>query len=370
MKKILFVSHTANFAKFNRNFMRWFRQQGWKVYYASAGEEPVNDCDYSYIIPFSRSPFSFNNIKAYQELKNIIEKEKFDIIHCHTPVGGVVARLAARGARKRGTSVIYTGHGLHFYKGAPLLNWILYYPVEKFCARFTDCLITINEEDYSNVKRHKFKALEIRHVHGVGVSLGRFRTHTPTEKEALRQKYGYKAEDYIMTVVAELNKNKNQEFLVKSVSHMQKRFPKIKLLLVGKGEQQDALSALVKELKLDGTVFFLGYRNDIDYLLAISDVLVTASYREGLPVNIMEAMASGLPVICTDVRGQRDLVKDGKNGFLYPINDEQRFSEAVEKLVVDSELVDKIRDNNVRDVKIFSIDHVMKEMEEIYKKYM
>lgn len=370
MKKILFVSHTANFAKFNRNFMRWFRQQGWKVYYASAGEEPVDDCDHSYSIPFNRSPFSFNNIKAYRELKDIIEKETFDIVHCHTPVGGVVARLAARGARERGTSVIYTGHGLHFYKGAPLLNWILYYPVEKFCARFTDCLITINEEDYSTVRRHKFKASEICHVHGVGISLDRFRIHTPAEKEILRRKYGYKAEDYIMTVVAELNKNKNQEFLIKSVSHMKKRFPQIKLLLVGKGEQQDALSAMTKKLKLDGNVFFLGYRNDIDCLLAMSDVLVTASYREGLPVNIMEAMASGLPIICTDVRGQRDLVKDGKNGFLYPINDEQRFSGAVEKLVGNPGLVDKIRDNNVRDVKIFSIDHVMKEMEAIYKKYM
>lgn len=370
MKKVLFVSHVANFAKFNRNFMRWFRQQGWRVYYASAGEEPIEDCDYSYVLSFNRSPFSFNNVKAYRELKDIIEKENFDIIHCHTPVGGVVTRLAARDARKRGTSVIYTGHGLHFYKDAPILNWILYYPVEKFCARFTDCLITINEEDYSNVTQHKFKASEIRHVHGVGVSLDRFRIHTPAEKEALRLKYGYRAEDYIMIVVAELNKNKNQKFLIKSVSHMQKRFPQIKLLLVGKGEQQEELSNMVKELKLDSSVFFLGYRNDIDCLLGMSDVLVTASYREGLAVNIMEAMASGLPVICTDVRGQRDLIKDGENGFLYPINDEQRFSEAVGKLVDNSELADKIRDNNVRDVRIFSIDHVIKEMAAIYKKYM
>lgn len=370
MKKILFVSHTANFAKFNRNFMRWFKQHGWNVYYASDGEETVSDCDCSFTLPFNRSPFSIHNIKAYYELKSIIEREKFDIIHCHTPVGGVVARLAARGVRKKGTSVIYTGHGLHFYKGAPVLNWILYYPVEKFCAQFTDCLITINEEDYINVKRHKFKALEVRHVHGVGVSLERFRIHTLAEKEALRDKYGYKSEDYIMIVVAELNKNKNQEFIIKSVYHMRKRFPQIKLLLVGTGEYHDVLSALVKQLRLEDSVFFLGYRNDIDCLLAMSDVLVTASYREGLPVNIMEAMASGLPIICTDIRGQRDLIKNGKNGFLYPINDEQRFSEAVKKLACDIELVDMIRENNVKDVRIFSTENVIKEMEEIYKKYM
>lgn len=370
MKKVLFVSHTANFAKFNRNFMRWFREQGWQVYYASGGEEPIEECDYSYTLPFNRSPFSFNNVRAYRELKNLIEKEDFNIIHCHTPVGGVVTRLAARGVRKRGTSVIYTGHGLHFYKGAPLLNWILYYPVEKFCSRYTDCLITINEEDYFNVRRFKFKAADIQYVHGVGVSLERFRIHTLPEKEALRQKYGYLPEDYIMIVVAELNKNKNQEFIIKSVSHIRKSLPQIKLLLVGKGDQKDVLSDLVKELKLDGSVFFLGYRNDIDNLLALSDVLVTASYREGLPVNIMEAMASGLPVICTDVRGQRDLIKNGENGFLYAINDESGFSEAVEKLAADPDIVARIQNNNVKDVRIYSTDYVMKEMTAIYKKYM
>lgn len=370
MKKILFVSHIANFSKFNINFMRWFRQQGWGVYYASDGKEPVQECDHSYTIPFMRSPVSPKNITAYRQLKAIIMREKFDIIHCHTPVGGVVARLAARKARNQGTSVIYTGHGLHFYKGAPLLNWILYYPVEKFCARYTDCMITINQEDYQNVRRFKFKAGEIHHVHGIGVSLERFHLHTQADKRSLRKEYGYSVQDYIMIVVAELNKNKNQEFLIKALDTMKIRFPQLKLLIVGTGEHEAVLSDLIKERNLTDRITLLGYRNDVDKLLALSDVLVTASYREGLPVNIIEAMASGLPVICTDVRGQRDLVKNGRNGFLYPVNDEKKFCNAIEYLIFEKDTVAEMCANNVQDVQLYSAQHVVKEMADIYRKYM
>ena len=164
--------------------MKWFREQGWEVSYASDGKEEILDCDHAYTFPFARSPFSSDNIKAYKMLKQLIQKEKFDIIHCHTPVGGVVTRLAAKKARKNGTVVMYTGHGLHFYKGAPKLNWMLYYPVEKFCAKYTDALLTINEEDYDNVRKYHFPAKQIFHVHGVGVSLERFHKHTRKKRSA------------------------------------------------------------------------------------------------------------------------------------------------------------------------------------------
>jgi glycosyltransferase EpsD len=142
--KILFVSNTANFSKFNRPFMRWFSQQGWQVDYVSAGEEMVNDCDNQYTIPMARSPFTLHNFRAYKELKTILLHD-YDIIHCHTPMGGCLARLAARKDRAK---VIYTAHGFHFYKGAPWLNWLIYYPIEKYLVKYTDCLITINQEDY------------------------------------------------------------------------------------------------------------------------------------------------------------------------------------------------------------------------------
>jgi glycosyltransferase EpsD len=152
MPKILFVSNTANFSKFNRPFMRWFKQQGWQVDYVSAGEETVLDCDKQYAICMTRTPFDLRNIKAYKELKKIL-LNNYDIIHCHTPMGGVLTRLAARKSKAK---IIYTSHGFHFYKGSPLLNWVIYYQVEKFLLKYTDCLVTINQEDYY-LASQKFK---------------------------------------------------------------------------------------------------------------------------------------------------------------------------------------------------------------------
>lgn len=154
MKKILFISNTANFSKFNLPYMRWFKEQNWQVDYCSAGEEHVLDCDNQYTISIARSPFSFKNFKAYKELKELLEQNNYDILHCHTPMGGVIGRLAARKLWKAGKiKIIYTAHGFHFYKGAPLINWILYYPMEKWLSHYTDTLVTINEEDYERAKK-------------------------------------------------------------------------------------------------------------------------------------------------------------------------------------------------------------------------
>ena len=171
--KILFTSHVANFQKFNRPFMRMLRKDGWEVHYASMGEEEILDADKSFTVSFTRNPFTISNIRAYKQLKQIIDRENYDIIHTHTPVGSVVTRLAARRARSRGTRVIYTAHGFHFFTGAPLLNWLIYYPVERLMARYTDTLITINDEDYKRAKR-TFKT-DVRYVPGVGVDPEQFK---------------------------------------------------------------------------------------------------------------------------------------------------------------------------------------------------
>lgn len=154
MRKVLFISNTANFSKFNLPYMRWFKENGWQVDYCSAGEEHVIDCDNQYAIPITRSPFSLKNLLAINELKKILKKNEYDIIHCHTPMGGVIGRLAAKKLWKNGRiKTIYTAHGFHFYKGAPLLNWLLYYPIEKWLSHITDIIITINEEDYERAKK-------------------------------------------------------------------------------------------------------------------------------------------------------------------------------------------------------------------------
>jgi len=369
MGKVLFVSHIANFAKFNYPYMRWFREQGWQVDYISAGEEEVKDCDTSYTMAARRNPLSPKNFTAYRQLQQIMEQEKYDIVHCHTPVGGVLARLAARKFRKSGMKVIYTAHGFHFYKGAPLQNWLIYYTVEKFCARYTDTLVTINEEDYQCAVGKKFKAKQIVKIDGVGVDLQRF-CYQPQKKEELRRKYEIDQETYVLICVAEVNRNKDQRFLIENMQQLKERIPQICLYIVGRGEELESCKALVKVSGLQEEVKFWGYRKDIEDLLTVSDVLVSASQREGQPINIIEGMACGIPIVCSDVRGQRDLVTSGENGIVYKLGDSEAFCEAIYKLYKEPELVQTFAQNSIQKVPKYSMKRAIENMSVIYKQYM
>lgn len=364
-KKVLFVTHTANFSKFNRPFMRWLKENGCQVDYASSAEEEVFDCDNSYKIVIDRSPWSLKNIRAIKNLRKLIEDNQYDLVHCHTPMGSVVARLAAKNARRKGiTKVMYTAHGFHFYKGAPLINWLLYYTMEKLLSEYLDCLVTINSEDYKNAIKHHFKAKRIEKIDGIGVDLKRFYRALEDEKLSLRNNYKLSSKEVILTCVAELNKNKNEEFLIEA---MQKLPDKYHLFLAGTGPLENYLKEKVTEYKLNNRVHFLGYIKNVDELYRMSDILVTASHREGLAVNILEGMASGLSVICSDTRGQRDLIQDDINGYVYPINDMEKFIERIEKIVADKELYKKMSDNNLEAVKKYSVECAIKNMSGIYK---
>ncbi len=364
-KKVLFTSHTANFQKFNRPFMRWFKERGYEVHYASAGGEKILDCDQQFIIPFARSPFKLANIRAYLELKKIINSNNYDIIHTHTPVGSVVTRLASKQARKNGSRVIYTAHGFHFFKGAPILNWIIYYQLEKILSRTMDVLITINNEDYKIAKR-KFKTDAIKKVNGVGVDVGRFVPSSYEEKESLRKQYNYSSDDNIVLFVAEFTKNKNQQFLINALPIITKQIKNFKVIFAGTGTEFDKCTALVDDLGLKRSVAFFGYRKDIENLYAISDVLVSASNREGLPVNTLEAMATGLPVVCTRIRGHVDVIKDGVNGYLYAPGDQTTFIKKLQYLFSDKKLIKDIGSRNLEYVKKYSVDNAVKKMGEIY----
>jgi len=367
-KKVLFTSHTANFSKFNRPFMRWFTRFGYEVHYASAGEEQVKDCDKHFTVPFERSPLKANNLRAMRQLKKIIDAEQYDIIHTHTPMGSVVTRLAANAARrKHGTRVIYTAHGFHFFKGAPLINWLIYYPIEKFMARFTDTLVTINKEDYTRAKK-KFRT-EVKYIPGVGVDLTRFATKMSTvEKRELRKTLGLGVKDFVLIYTAELNANKNQVMLIQAMESLIKRQPNIHLLLAGDGELASHYKAEVKSKGMAGNIHFLGYRHDVPALLQISDVAVSTSKREGLPVNIMEAMATGLPIVATDCRGQADLVKNGINGFLVDSNDVKNLKKKVSKIFADKVLKNNLGRNSVNSAKKYDLRLLLDEMAVIYGK--
>lgn len=338
-RKVLFVATVdIHFKSFHLPYLKWFKEQGWEVHVAANGHLELPYVDERIHLPVQRSPFRLKNMKAYQVLKSLIDHNHYEIIHCHTPMGGVLTRLAARRSRKLGTKVIYTAHGFHFCAGAPLTNWMIYYPIEKILARSTDCLITINEEDYNLAINKRFKVGRIDRVHGVGVDTERFKAASDAYKQELRKKLGYPSTDFLMFYAAEFNKNKNQQFLVQALALL-KELPHVKLLLAGDGLLMRDCRELAVKLGVDSMIDFLGYRTDIDHILPMCDIGVASSLREGLPVNIMEAMACGLPIIASDNRGHRELVHNNKNGWIVNSNDVQEMSDKIKFLALNQSFI-------------------------------
>ncbi|WP_459501958.1 glycosyltransferase family 4 protein [Bacillus sp. C1] len=369
--KVLFCATVdIHFKAFHLPYMKWFKEQGWEVHVAAAGNMELPYVDKKYELSIQRSPLQSKNIKAYKELKAIIDENGYKIIHCHTPMGGVITRLAARSARKYGTKVLYTAHGFHFCKGAPLINWLLYYPIEKVMANYTDCLITINQEDYDLAVQRHFKATKIEQVHGVGVDTEYFQPADEIQKLCTKSEMGYKPNDFLMFYAAEFNKNKNQQLLIRSLALIKDSVPNAKLLLAGNGPLLEECKDLAKQIGVFEMIEFLGYRNDISKILSACDIAVASSLREGLPVNIMEAMACGLPIIASENRGHLELVEDGVNGYIISDQDAQVFALRVVEISKSKELLVKMGIESERKIHKYSIVQVKSELSSIYWKYI
>lgn len=267
--------------------------------------------------------------KAYKEFKKIVLSGNYNIVHCHSPIGGVICRFACRKLRRNGLKVIYTAHGFHFFKGAPIKNWLLYYPIERICARFTDTLITINNEDYFFAQK-KFKNTNIEYIPGVGIDISRIES-IASDSISLKKSLEIPAESLVLISVGELNKNKNHIVILEALSRLKRN--DIYYVLVGKGQLSETLQNKSKDLGLQDHVRFLGFRRDVFQLLHMSDIFCFPSFREGLPVSAIEAMAAGLPLIASDVRGINDCCIIGENGILCNPSSVDDFSHAIERLL-------------------------------------
>lgn len=369
MNKVLFVATVDSHIKqFHMPYLKWFKDDGYEVHVATNSDKPIEFCDKKHCISMGRNPLKISNIKAIKQLKTIIEQEKIQIIHCHTPVGAVVTRIAAKKARKHiGTKVIYTAHGFHFYKGAPIINWLIFYPIEKILARLTDCIITINQEDYE-IAKNKFHAKRIEYVNGVGVITDRLEVNFSKEQiKNRKQELNIPEENIVLTYVAELNENKNQQFLIEIMQELIKEKSDITLLLVGDGDKREDYQKMIQEKKLDTHIKLLGYRKDIGEILAITDICTASSLREGLPINIIECMYMGIPIVATNNRGHRELVKSGENGYIIEIGDKKRYIEKIKELIEKPSLRKAMGEKSQEMAKPYTIEKVMKEMEKIYK---
>ncbi len=317
-------------------------------------------------IEMSRNPLSIKNISAYGKLKKLFANEKYDIIHCHTPVAAMLTRIAANNIRKKGTKVIYTAHGFHFFKGAPLKNWLMYYPIEKYCSRFTDVLITINKEDYVFAQK-KMKAKHVEYVPGVGIDIEKFR-NVIVDKASKRAELGVPNDAFLLLSVGELNKNKNHETVIKAIAKIERK--DIHYAIAGIGLERDNLLALAKKLNIFDRIHLLGFRTDINMLYHCSDICCFPSKREGLGLAAIEGMSCGLPLIASDIRGVRDYAKNGVNSFLCDPENIDTFQKAIEQLIQNEKMRKEMGQKNITISREYDYEKIIPKMKDIYNSVM
>ena len=372
MKKALIVTTISGFVpQFELNNVTLLQQLGYEVHYASNFERPVYEFDPRIFVkkeitvhhlPIEKSPAHLvKNGKALLALCRLLRSERFDLIHCHNPMGGVLARVAGALCAPR-TVLLYTAHGFHFYHGAPWRNWICYYPVERLLARATDFLITINEEDYVRAKRFSLKQGGcVWKTPGAGLDVGRF---VPKAKDGRKERLGFPEDCFLLLSVGELNRNKNHQVVIRALAQLWE--DNVCYGICGRGDQKEALEKLICRMGLQGRVKLLGYRCDIENVLPAADLFVFPSKREGFGMAAVEAMAAGLPVVAADCRGTREYMQDGVTGIVCRDGRPQTYREAILRLREDArERARMSRDNRQRAL-LFSREAAKNVMECVY----
>ncbi|MCD8020628.1 MAG: glycosyltransferase [Clostridiales bacterium] len=367
-KKMLVTSTDLMMIQFLIPHVKYLTEQGWKIEVACSpvgnrlqevrqvlkGISPVH------VVHLYRNPAKPGNLHGYRELRHLIQKGSWDVIWTNEPVMGVMTRLAARTARRAGTRIVYMVHGFHFYKGAPKLNWMLYYPIERVMSRFTDTIVTINHEDYKRASR--MHARNVKYIHGIGVDTSRL--HRSETRCNIRQEIGVGEDDFLVLSVGELNKNKNHKVIIKALGLLEDK--KIHYIICGKGDQREALERLAESEGINKNIHFMGYRKDVVDIYHQVDVFAFPSYREGLGLASLEAMYNGIPLITSNMRGPKDYMKNGVTGFMCAPDDSAAFADAIQRLKENSILKLKCGAHNKIVVKPYCLENVKEEVKKVF----
>lgn len=372
MSKILFISNiakrvgsfsVASIEAAHRNGLDFYMAANW----TSATEEQLREDEHKYNvkiinIDLARSPYSPKNITAYKQLVEFIKKENIDYIHCNTPVGGLLGRLAGKKCKVK--KVIYQAHGFHFYKGAPLKNWLIYYPIERWLAHYTDALITINKEDYERAQGFKLrKNGKVYYVPGVGIDLSQYELPEST-REIKREELGLKETDVALISMGDLIERKNYPIAIEAIAKANNS--NLQYFICGKGSEEEKLQKMAEDLGVKDQIHFLGYRTDIKELLKAADIFLFTSKQEGLARSLMEAMASGLPCVASRIRGNTDILNGTGDEFLCETNNVAAYTEKIKRLANDTNLRKNTGKNNLIAIQRFSTDTVINEISKDY----
>lgn len=365
--KILYVTTVGVTMGFFTKFLQELIAEGNTVELACSEPKGIPEklaCCKVHTLSCSRSVFRLGNLKAIKQIKAVVDKGNYDIVHCHTPIAAACTRIACRKARKNGTKVIYTAHGFHFFQGAPWKNWLVFYPVEKLCSYLTDVLITINQEDFQLAKR-KLKAKHTEYIPGVGIDVSRFRD-AQVDKTQKREELNIPQDACVAFSVGELNENKNHITVIRALAEPE--LQGVHYMIAGQGSRKDFLLAEAEKLNVTNRVHLLGQRKDVPELYKIVDVYMHPSYREGLPVAVMEAMAAGLPCVGSNIRGVRDLIEEHKGGFLCESTDVRDFADKISSIFTSADTASRFSAYNTEKIMQFDSININDQMMGIYQK--
>lgn len=366
MMRILYVTTVGITMRFFRPFIQELLKEGHTVDIATnERESSVPDCYREwgcrvYSIPCSRSPFNKGNLDAIKEIRNIVTEGKYEIVHCHTPVAALCTRVACKNLRRSGLKVVYTAHGFHFYRGAPVKNWLIYYPLEKLASFWTDVLITINKEDFALAQR-KMRAASVVYVPGVGIDMKKFDISgiTPQQISQKKQELNINPDEKVLLSVGELITRKNHESVIKALTMLPDR--NWKYFICGNGELEDYLRQKIDAAGLSDHVFLLGFRHDIAEIFACTDLFVFPSFQEGLPVALMEAIAMQVPVISSRIRGSDELVPQE---FTFSPTDAGTIAQLIRDVLSSDQA--QVIERNYENLKNFELSVVNDQMKKIY----
>ena len=325
-------------------------------------QQYVGDCKkkgiITHSIPFERHSL-VGSLKCMPQVKKLLKKGQYDIVHAHTETGGLILRLA-KGV-KGNSRFFYTPHGMSFWKGSSLKSQLIYRPLEHWICNGMDMNLGMNQEEVDVLRKWNRKTAA--YVYGIGLNLERFQ-ETGRSREEMRAEFGLNEDDKFIISVGELDDNKNHATVIKALAMLEHN--NFKYLVCGVGPNKEILTKMAADAGLSDKVILTGYRSDIPDILPAADLFVFPSFHEGLPVSALEAMACGLPLICSNIRGNVDIVKDGENGFLFEPQDYLSLAIAIERLIGNQELAESFGEKNKEIVKAFSQEAVINELKKLY----